>query len=92
MLYLTVFPDQVGALIMYVADLDQEVTSVYRRLEDNFVRRRDTDRDLAELLRQERRLRWKLRALIVVLAFLYFPFACKRFLLGLFSKKRDSDE
>ena len=90
-LYFRVCPDQVAALIMFVGELEAETTAVYHQLEDNAWRRRFTDRDLAKLNRQKRVLRWKLRALIVFLAFIHLPFAFVKFLQGLFSKKENND-
>jgi len=84
----TLRSDYVEALLVYADNLETEITSICRRLEDNAWQRRCTAQDLAQLKRQQRLLLWKLRAMIIFLSFIKFPFDFMRFLLGIFSRRQ----
>lgn len=87
MLYVYLRPDHVEAFLHYVANLEVEITELYIKLGSEVHRQRASADELAALQRRARLLRLRLRALIVFLAFLHFPFVVMRFVLSIFWRK-----
>jgi hypothetical protein len=87
MLYVALRPDHVEAFVRYIAQLEVDLTESYIKLGSEVHRQRYSASELAALQRRARILRLRLRALIVFLAFLKFPFALFRFFLSLFWRK-----
>jgi hypothetical protein len=85
--YFTVRSDQLVALMQSMNDLDEEMMSLSQRLERYARQGRHDELELAELKRQNRRLKFKIYALLLALSFINAPFAVARFLLAPFRKK-----